>query len=67
MAIQKIVVTGGLGFIGSHTVVELQQAGYEVVVIDDVSNSNIGVLDRIGQIIGIKPVFYQINRLDKKS
>ena len=47
--------------------VELQQAGYEVVVIDDVSNSNIGVLDRIGQIIGIKPVFYQINRLDKKS
>ena len=67
MAIQKIVVTGGLGFIGSHTVVELQQADYEVVVIDDVSNSNIVVLDRIGQIIGIKPVFYQINRLDKKS
>jgi UDP-glucose 4-epimerase len=66
MAIQKIVVTGGLGFIGSHTVVELQQAGYEVVVIDDVSNSNIGVLDRIGQIIGIKPVFYQINMQDKK-
>jgi UDP-glucose 4-epimerase len=67
MAIQKIVVTGGLGFIGSHTVVELQQADYEVVVIDDVSNSNIGVLDRIGQIIGIKPVFYQINMQDKKS
>ena len=67
MAIQKIVVTGGLGFIGSHTVVELQQADYEVVVIDDVSNSNIGVLDRIGQIIGSKPVFYQINRLDKNS
>ena len=67
MAIQKILVTGGLGFIGSHTVVELQQADYEVVVIDDVSNSNIGFLDRIGQIIGSKPVFYQINRLDKKS
>ena len=67
MAIQKIVVTGGLGFIGSHTVVELQQAGYEVVIIDDVSNSNIGFLDRIVQIIGSKPVFYQINRLDKNS
>ena len=67
MAIQKIVVTGGLGFIGSHTVVELQQADYEVVVIDDVSNSNIGVLDRTWQITCIKPVFYQINRLDKKS
>lgn len=67
MANQKIVVTGGLGFTGSHTVVELQQAGYEVVIIDDVSNSNIGVLDRIGQIMGIKSVFYQINMQDKKS
>ena len=62
MANQKIVVTGGLGFIGSHTVVQLQQAGYEVVVIDDVSISNIGLLDRIVQITGIKSVFYQINR-----
>ena len=40
----KILVTGGLGFIGSHTTVELQQAGYEVVIIDNLSNSNIEVL-----------------------
>ena len=47
--------------------VELQQAGYEVVVIDEVSNSNIGVLDRIGQIIGIKPVFIKSIGKIKKS
>ena len=42
---KKILVTGGLGFIGSHTVVELQQAGYEVVIIDNLYNSKIEVLD----------------------
>jgi UDP-glucose 4-epimerase len=67
MAKQKIVVTGGLGFIGSHTVVELQQAGYEVMVIDDLSNSDISVVDRIEKITGIKPVVYQFNMLDKKK
>ena len=46
----KILVTGGLGFIGSHTTVELQQAGYEVVIIDNLSNSNIEVLDGIEKI-----------------
>ena len=43
---QKILVAGGTGYIGSHTTVELQNAGYEVVIIDDLSNSNIEVLDR---------------------
>ncbi len=55
----KILVTGGLGFIGSHTTVELQQAGYEVVIIDNLSNSNIGVLDGIEKITGIRPVFVE--------
>ncbi len=53
----KILVTGGTGFIGAHTVVELQQAGYEVVIIDNLSNSNIEVLDGIERITGIRPVF----------
>ncbi len=64
MAKIKILVTGGLGFIGSHTVVELQQAGYEVVIIDDLSNSNLLVLDRVEKITGIKPAFYEINILE---
>ena len=44
---QTILVTGGTGFIGSHTTVELQEAGYEVVIIDNLSNSNINVLDGV--------------------
>ena len=55
----KILVTGGLGFIGSHTTAELQQAGYEVVIIDNLSNSNIEVLDGIEKITGIRPVFVE--------
>ena len=55
----KILVTGGTGYIGSHTTVELQQAGYEVVIIDNLSNSNIQVLDGIEAITGIRPVFVQ--------
>lgn len=55
----KILVTGGTGYIGSHTVVELQNAGYEVVIIDNLSNSNIGVLDGIEQISGIRPTFIE--------
>ena len=53
----KILVTGGTGFIGSHTTVELQKAGYEVVIIDNLSNSNIDVLDGIEHITGIRPAF----------
>ena len=55
----KILVTGGTGYIGSHTVVELQNAGYEVVIIDNLSNSNAGVLDGITKITGIRPVFVE--------
>lgn len=55
----KILVTGGTGYIGSHTVVELQEAGYEVVIIDNLSNSNIEVLDGIESITGIRPVFVE--------
>jgi UDP-glucose 4-epimerase len=51
----KILVTGGTGYIGSHTVVELQQAGFRVVIIDDLSNSEINVVDSIEKITGIRP------------
>lgn len=61
----KILVTGGLGFIGSHTVVELQSEGFEVVIIDNLSNSKIEVLEQITAITGIKPLFEQFDLLDK--
>lgn len=60
----KILVTGGTGYIGSHTVVELQQAGFEVVVVDNLSNSNIEVLDGIEKITGIRPAFENIDCVD---
>ena len=56
---QKILVTGGTGYIGSHTTVELQKAGYEVVIIDNLSNSNRDVLNGIEAITGIRPVFVE--------
>ena len=59
----KILVTGGLGFIGSHTVVELIENGHEVIIIDNLSNSKIEVLDRIEKITKVRPKFYQINLL----
>ena len=58
---KKILVTGGLGFIGSHTVVELQHAGFEVIIIDDLSNSTLDVLDNIFEITGKKPDFHQVD------
>lgn len=61
----KIVVTGGLGFIGSNTAVALIQAGYEVVIIDDLSNSESFILDRIELIAGTKPRFYQLDMNDR--
>ena len=67
---KKILVTGGLGFIGSHTVVELQNAGFEVVIIDDLSNTTLKVLDSIIEITGIKPAFHHIDlriKTDVKS
>ena len=57
----KILVTGGLGYIGSHTVVALQNAGYEVVIIDDLSNTDIDFLDRITSITNIKPAYFEID------
>ncbi len=60
----KILVTGGTGYIGSHTVVELQNAGFEVVVVDNLSNSNIEVLSGIEKITGIRPAFENIDCTD---
>ncbi len=63
----KIVVTGGLGFIGSHTVVELQKEGFEVVAIDNLSNSSENVLDGIERITGKKPIFEKMDLRDKSA
>jgi len=63
----KILVTGGLGFIGSHTVVELQNEGFEVVIIDNLSNSRIDVLDKITAITSVKPQFEQFDLLEKNK
>jgi UDP-glucose 4-epimerase len=60
----KILVTGGTGYIGSHTAVELQQAGFEVVIVDNLSNSSIDVLDGIARITGIRPQFAQVDCLN---
>jgi UDP-glucose 4-epimerase len=64
---KKILVTGGLGFIGSHTVVELQNEGFEVVIIDDLSNTTLSVLDSITEITGKKPAYYNIDLRVKKD
>lgn len=64
---KKILVTGGLGYIGSHTVVELQNEGFEVVIIDNLSNTTIDVLDNITSITGIKPQFEEIDLKDKEA
>ena len=61
----KILVTGGLGFIGSHTVVELQNEGYNVVIIDDLSNSSEKVLDGITAITGKTPIFEKLDLKEK--
>ncbi len=63
----KILVTGGLGFIGSHTVVELQNEGFEVVIIDDLSNSKIEVLDGITSITSKKPEFVKFDLKEKSD
>ncbi len=63
----KILVTGGLGYIGSHTVVELQAAGLEVVIVDNLSNSHIEVLNKIEKISGIRPSFSKLDLADRDS
>lgn len=55
---KSILVTGGTGFIGSHTCVALAQAGHEVVIFDNLSNSHAGVIDRLGSITGKRPVAF---------
>ena len=64
---QTILVTGGTGFIGSHTTVELIEAGYDVVIVDNLSNSKIEVLDGIEKITGVRPAFEQIDLRDKEA
>ena len=61
---KNILVTGGLGYIGSHTVLALQQAGYNVYIIDDLSNSQLDVWEKITVITGIQPVYYNIDLKD---
>ena len=63
----KVFVTGGTGYIGSHTVVELQQSGFEVVIVDNLCNSNIHVLDGIEKITGVRPEFEQFDLTDEKA
>jgi UDP-glucose 4-epimerase len=62
-----IFVTGGLGYIGSHTTVELLNNGYEVIIADNLYNSNLVVLEKIEKITGRKPKFYKVDLLDEKS
>ncbi len=64
---KKILVTGGTGYIGAHTVVELQNSGYEVVIVDNLSNSNIAVLEQIKTITGKKPEFTKLDLRDKTA
>jgi UDP-glucose 4-epimerase len=63
----KILVTGGTGYIGSHTVVELQNRGYEVIIVDNLSNSTIEVLDNITKITGKKPLFEKFDLTDTEK
>ncbi|MBQ7624970.1 MAG: UDP-glucose 4-epimerase GalE [Clostridia bacterium] len=63
----EILLTGGAGFIGSHTATELIYAGERVVIADDLSNSEEGVLSRIEKITGARPAFYKINVADEKA
>ena len=60
----KILVTGGTGFIGSHTVVELQARGFEVIIVDNLSNSSIDVVDNIARITGVRPLFKKFDLMD---
>ena len=64
---KKILVTGGTGYIGSHTVVELIEAGYEPIIIDNLSNSKEDVVDKIQAITGVRPAFYKVDILDAEG
>ena len=62
-----ILITGGTGFIGSHTVVELLNIGEEVIIVDNLCNSKLCVLDRIEAITGKRPIFYKVDLLDRAA
>lgn len=64
---KRILVTGGAGYIGSHTVVELLEAGYEPIIVDDLSNAKEEVIHRIQMITGKTPIFYHVSLLDKEN
>lgn len=63
---KKILVTGGTGYIGSHTAVELINAGYEVIIVDNLSNSSVDSLDGIQKITGVRPAFEQFDLINKE-
>lgn len=63
----KILLTGGTGYIGSHTAVELIEAGHEVEILDNLFNSKLSVLDEIEKITGVKPKFYKVDLLDESA
>ena len=63
----KILLTGGLGFIGSHTAVDLLEGGHDVVIVDNLSNSKIEVLDKIKKVSGKEAKFYEIDICDMVS
>jgi UDP-glucose 4-epimerase len=67
MITPRILVTGGTAYIGSHTVVELQKAAFDVVIVDDLSNSDIGVLDGIEKITGVRPTFEHFNLQNREK
>lgn len=64
---QRILVTGGAGFIGSHTVVALQEKGYEVIIVDNLSNSHESIVSKIADITGIVPIFVKLDLTDNKA
>ena len=63
----RVLVTGGAGYIGSHTAVQLLNAGYDTVIADDLSNAKEDVIDRIETITGKRPVFYKMDCKDKNA
>ncbi|MGB4776702.1 MAG: NAD-dependent epimerase/dehydratase family protein, partial [Daejeonella sp.] len=67
MSDKKILVTGGTGYIGSHTVVELINAGYKPVIIDNLSNSSLKILDQVEKITHIKPKFFDLDLCDERA
>ena len=63
----NILVTGGTGYIGSHTCVELLQAGHKVIIVDNLSNSRADVVDKLRTITGLTPVFYKADVADRAA